>query len=291
MSRRVSIFGASFASGPVWQAETTAYMTAIAVPADGTLYYPSTIYQRTGLQLWQAFDAFVVTGKSAGWWSTLLAFYPYIGGTATAHKFNAVNPVDSNAAFRAQFFGSVTHSATGVQGNGVNGYANTFFNDQTVGVDRNNFGITMYSRTASVSTGVDMGAAGIVPSISAIWLWIRRTAGSDMGAAYDDTNFGFAASYVPNSQGSFTVTRQTAEANTQRLYRNGALVGSRLAFAATPYTNQSVFLMCRNVFGSPDTYSSRNYAAHAIHNGMTAANVASFHTALQNLQVALNRNV
>lgn len=291
MSRRISIFGASFASGPVWQAETTAYMTAIAVPADGTLYYPSTIYERTGLQLWQAFDAFVVTGKADGWWAKLIALYPYIGGTATAHKFNAVNPLDTDAAFRAQFFGSVTHSATGVQGNGVNGYANTFFNDQTFGVDRNNFGITMYSRTNSVATGTDMGAAGIFPSASVAWLWLKRTAGSDSVAAYDDTNFGFAQSYVPNSQGSFTVTRQTAEANTQRLYRNGALVGSRLAFAPTPYTNQSVFLMCRNVFGSPATYSSRNYSAHAIHNGMTAANVASFHAALQTLQVALNRQV
>ena len=286
MSRRISIFGASFASGPVWQAETTAYMTAIAVPADGTLYYPSTIYERTGLQLWQAFDAFVVTGKAAGWWSTLLAFYPYIGGTATAHKFNAVNPVDSNAAFRAQFFGSVTHSATGVQSNGVNGYANTFFNDSAVGVDRNNFGISMYSRTASVSTGVDMGSV----NSSYIYFWIKRLVGSDTCGAYDDSNFGFAQSFVPSSQGSFTVTRQTAEANTQRLYRNGALVGSRLA-APTPYVNLPMYLMGRNFFGSPGYYSSRNYAAHAIHNGMTAANVASFHTALQTLQVALNRNV
>lgn len=286
MSRRISIFGASFTSIPPFQAETIAYMNAIAVPADGTLYYPATIYERTGLQLWQAFDAFVVTGKAAGWWSTLLAFYPYIGGTATAHKFNAVTPLDTDAAFRAQFFGSVTHSATGVQGNGVNGYANTFFNDQTVGVDRNNFGLSFYSRTASVATGVDMGAVSVN---SWTWLWVRQNAGGDFIGTHDNSFFN--GNYVPNSQGSFTVTRQTAEANTQRFYRNGSLVGSRLAFAPTPLANLPIFLMGRNSLGSPANYSSRNYAAHVIHNGMTAANVASFHTALQTLQVALNRNV
>lgn len=286
MSRRVSIFGSSFASGPVWQAETTAYMTAIAVPADGTLYYPATIYQRTGLQLWQAFDAFVVTGKSDGWWAKLIALYPYIGGTATAHKFNAVNPVDSNAAFRAQFFGSVTHSATGVQGNGVNGYANTFFNDQTVGVDRNNFGISTYSRSAG--TGF-MAAMGAVSAATYNWLVIRFSNTEDYISAYD--NSFFFGNFVPNSQGSFTVTRQTAEANTQRFYRNGTLVGSRTGFAATAYQNRNMFLMSANQLGTPQYYSNKNYSAHAIHNGMTAANVASFHTALQTLQVALNRNV
>lgn len=285
MSRRISIFGASFASGPVWQAETTAYMTAIAVPADGTLYYPSTIYERTGLQLWQAFDAFVVTGKGAGWWSTLLAFYPYIGGTATAHKFNAVNPLDTNAAFRAQFFGSVTHSATGVQGNGVNGYANTFFNDQTVGVNRNNFGISFYSRTASVAVNCDMGHN----TTSYTLMFIRATASNDSIYCYDDSTF--VVNVVPNSQGSFTITRQTSDANAQRFYRNGTLLASKTAFAPFPYVNNNMFLMARNSLGSPANYSSRNYSAHVIHNGMTAANVASFHTALQTLQTALNRNV
>ena len=286
MSRRISIFGASFASGPVWQAETTAYMTAIAVPADGTLYYPSTIYQRTGLQLWQAFDAFVVTGKAAGWWAKLIALYPYIGGTAARHKFNAVNPVDSNAAFRAQFFGSVTHSATGVQGNGVNGYADTFFNDQTVGVDRNNFGLSFYSRTANIGLFGDMGAVSAATYTNFI---IRASATQDAAWMYDNSFFGLNA--AANSQGSFTATRQTAEANTQRVYRNGVLIGSRTGFAATGYTNRAISLMAVNQLGSIIQYSSRNYSAHVIHNGMTAANVASFHTALQTLQTALNRQV
>jgi hypothetical protein len=286
MSRRVSIFGSSFAGLPVFQAETIAYMTAIGVPDDGTLYYPATVYQRTGLQLWQAFDAFVVTGKADGWWSELLAFYPYIGGTATAHKFNAVNPLDTNAAFRAQFFGSVTHSATGVQGNGVNGYANTFFNDATVGVDRNNFGITMYSRTANVGSNCDMGHNSTSSYTS---MFIRVTSIRDAVLCYDNSTF--QPNAAPNSQGAFTVTRQTAEANTQRAYRNGGMIASKTGFTPRGYVNSTMTLMARRSLSSPRDYSDRNYAAHAIHNGMTAANVASFHTALQALQTALGRQV
>jgi hypothetical protein len=288
MSRRISIFGASFASLPVFQAETTAYMNAIAVPADGTLYYPSTIYERTGLQLWQAFDAFVVTGKSAGWWSTLIAFYPYIGGTATAHKFNAVNPLDTDAAYRAQFLGSVTHSATGVQGNGVNGYANTFFNDQSAAIDRDDIGITMYSRTGGFSTGVDMGAVG---SSTFLWLFIYRSQGSSLIGAYDNGAFNVSNALTGDSLGAFTLTRHPSAVDTQSFYRNGNPIADRTSFPATAYTNLSMFLMCRNLFGSPNLYSQRNYSAHVIHEGMTAADVASFHGALQTLQTALGRQV
>jgi hypothetical protein len=206
---------------------------------------------------------------------------------AANYKFNAINPLDTDAAYRAVYFGGVTFTDKGTQGNGSNGYANSFFNDQTAGVDRTDFGITMYSRTASVGTGVDMGAVGSSPSYA--WIWIKRLAGSDIAGAYDDSNFGFAASFVPNSQGPFTVNRHPSELNTQRLYRYGVNVGTRTGFAPTGYTNLPMFEMARNGFGSAATFSSRQYSYFAAHRGMTIAETATYHTAIQSLQVALNR--
>jgi hypothetical protein len=51
--------------------------------------------------------------------SVCLAIYPFVGGTATTHKYNLINPVDSNAAFRLTFSGHLTHDATGIKGGGA----------------------------------------------------------------------------------------------------------------------------------------------------------------------------
>jgi hypothetical protein len=228
-------------------------MNAVGIPDNAS----ASIYGVTNNAVWLAWDSFFITLKGAG----LLAKHYYIRGmtgaaaNAANYKFNAINPLDTNAAYRAVYFGGVTFTDKGTQGNGSNGYADSFFNDQTAGVDRTDFGITMYSRTASVSTGVDMGAV----TSSYILLWINRLAGSDIACAYDDSNFGFAASFVPNSQGPFTVNRHPSELNTQRLYRYGVNVGTRTGFAPTEYANLPMFEMARNAFGSAVTFSSRQY--------------------------------
>lgn len=65
--------------------------------------------------------------KNTGLYFKIQAFYPFLGTTAAQHKWNAKNPLDTNAAFRLQFFGGGTHSNLGYQCNGTNAYANTFF--------------------------------------------------------------------------------------------------------------------------------------------------------------------
>lgn len=58
--------------------------------------------------------------------SIIKALYPFVGGTAASHKWNLINPVDSDAAFRLVFGGTVTHSSMGIKGDGSTGYADTF---------------------------------------------------------------------------------------------------------------------------------------------------------------------
>jgi hypothetical protein len=63
------------------------------------------------------------------------ALYPMVGGSAFSHKFNFMNPVDSDAAFRLTFSGTFTHSSMGVKGDGSTGYAETYLNPSTHLVD------------------------------------------------------------------------------------------------------------------------------------------------------------
>jgi len=78
-----------------------------------------------------ATNQLVLDLKSANIWNKMKAVYPLVGGTATSHKFNLLNPSDTNGAFRLVFAGGVTHSSTGVLFGGVNGWADTFMNMST----------------------------------------------------------------------------------------------------------------------------------------------------------------
>ena len=79
-----------------------------------------------------AINTLVVNLKVANIWNKFKAIYPMIGGTSTTHKFNLINPADSDAAFRLLFSGGWTHSSMGIKGNGTNTIANTNLSLRTV---------------------------------------------------------------------------------------------------------------------------------------------------------------
>ena len=72
-----------------------------------------------------AIDTLVKGMKADGIWTKMKAIYPFVGGTATTHKWNLKDPRDLDAAFRLVFNGGWTHSSNGALPNGTNGYADT----------------------------------------------------------------------------------------------------------------------------------------------------------------------
>ena len=104
-----------------------------------------------------AIDTLVVDLKDYGIWSKMKALYPFVGGTASTHKFNLKNPLDTDAAFRLVFNGGWTHSANGALPNGTNAYADTKLIPNTI-LSLDSTHTSYYSRTNSKS-GVDLGAS------------------------------------------------------------------------------------------------------------------------------------
>jgi len=94
--------------------------------------------------------------KSAQIWTLQKALYGILGGTANAHKWNWLNPLDTNAAFRLTFSGTWTHSATGMLPSSA--YANTFLTPSTH-LSLNSAHLSFYSRTNSTGNFADMGVA------------------------------------------------------------------------------------------------------------------------------------
>ncbi len=76
--------GVRVASGGT-DADAQAFITATAI---------------TDLTQQTAINTLVTQLKTYGIWTKMKALYPFVGGTATAHKFNLKDPRDLDAAFR-----------------------------------------------------------------------------------------------------------------------------------------------------------------------------------------------
>jgi hypothetical protein len=93
-------------------------------------------------------------GTGAG---KIKALYPIVGGTAATHKFNFVNPLDTDAAYRLTFFGGWTHGSTGATPNGTNAYADTFIANNLLGT-QDSIHFSYYSRTNNSEDKALMGS-------------------------------------------------------------------------------------------------------------------------------------
>jgi len=92
-----------------------------------------------------AVNTLVTSLKGYSIWTKLNAIYPFIGGTASTHKWNLKDPRDLDAAYRLSFTGGWTHNANGITGNGTNAYADTFYAANPINT------IGAYNRTSTIS--------------------------------------------------------------------------------------------------------------------------------------------
>ena len=112
---------------PTYDSDAVAYMTAAGI---------------TNVLMKNAVNTVVVDLKFYGIWAKLYAIYPFLGGTALSHKWNLKNPLNTNAAFRLNYTGTIVHDANGFKGNGVNGFADTnFIPNNYLSFDIGSFGI------------------------------------------------------------------------------------------------------------------------------------------------------
>jgi hypothetical protein len=254
---------------PVIDPDAQAFLTAAAI---------------TDPTITSAIDTLVIDLKTNGIWSKIYAAYPLVGGTATNHKFNLKDPRDLDAAFRLTFFGGVTHSVNGMQGNGTNGYADTFFNPtlQSVGID--NYGVGCNSLTDLVALVVDIGGRQAL-SVGATQMLIRYSSNLYQFRMNNNNLGTLLSTGATTSIGNFGMNRLNS---TQlRFTRNGTTA----VFSQPSGTLQNAtnFLMALNTNGTASNFSSRQYTFFRIHQGLTDSEEATFQTLITNFNTALGR--
>lgn len=212
------------------------------------------------------------------------ALYPfvsdgYIEERATQHKYNLINPADTNAAFRLAFSGGWTHSATGAKPNGINALADTFF------IPNNNFSLNSaaigtYLRTNS-SSGTDIG---VVTSAGAqrAELWSKYVDGN----FYTSLNNGTYESVAVANSAAFFVTSRTAS-NVLKSYRNTTII-KNVATVSTTMATRSIYLASINgaIF-----YSDKEQAFTFFADGLSDTEESNLYNIVQAFQTSLSRNV
>jgi hypothetical protein len=236
----------------------------------------------TGATNLNAVNQLVLDLKAASIWTKMKAIYPMVGGTAALHKWNLKDPQDTNAAFRLVFFGGMTHSTNGVQGNGTNSYGNTFLNTSAM---TNNNHMSIYIRTNVDEVKEDIGnfggaaiGFGIDSRISNIAYYTNHSTGGGQYVSFANAD----------SRGFHINTRYSS--SNHKGFLNGILKGTN-TFAGTASLNFDVYVGARNNNGIAQIFSSKQFAFASIGDSLLDAEAANFYTAVQAFNTTLARQV
>ena len=216
------------------------------------------------------------------------ALYPFVGGTASTHKWNFMNAADTDAAFRLAFSGTVTHSTNGAQGNGVNGYADSFFIPNSNGLTNNNNHLSLYSRTTTTGALYDMGSGSADGNSSLTSIFTRRASNlSGFDSGFFSLN---RASYTIANSGGFYLGKVNSDL-TSKYYRNGTQVATRTITIQANLSIYKNYLLGFNENPITVYYSPIQYAFASMGTGLTDADASNYYTLVQALQTTLGRNV
>lgn len=233
----------------------------------------------------RSIEDLVVKAKAHGWWTLCDAIYPFVGGTATTHKYNLKDPQDTDGAFRLTFTGTWTHSSTGADPDGSTAYADTHLNTSTV-LTQEDTHISYYSREDTSSTGVDMGINDSNNSHTFILL-----------CSYNGTSFitdqyivSTARINTANSDSrGFHLSSRISTTDFQAYKNSTSLATLSTSGGNTPPFN--MYIGAWNNTGTAGEFGNRECAFATIGAGISSTIAAAMYTDIQDFQTALGRQV
>ena len=236
-----------------------------------------------------AVNQLTVDLKNASIWTKMKAVYPFVGGTATTHKWNLKDPQDTNAAYRLTFTGGWTHSSTGALPNGTNGYADTFFNALTnMSIIDTSFGVYV----AGTATAGRAHIGYINGTNQQFYLHTqsltekRGYTASSISSSYYLTKTGLTAT----TQRGFWAASNRSATDRAMICSDGSFVYSTLSFSAAQIS-YNLFLGARNNVGAAATFDTMEHRFDFIGTGLNDTELTNLRTAVTTFNTTLGRNV
>jgi len=226
-----------------------------------------------------AVNSLVVGLKADSLWTKMSAIYPFVGGTASSHKWNLKDPRDLDAAFRIVFYGGWGHDSNGITGFGFNNYADTFAATNTAAIPDLNSHWSFYNRTMASATTYQ-GIFDVDQFLMFGW------------GGCQSCNFILGAqNYTSSPNSTFGFINGTARESINRsnFYKDGVqIVSSRNPVSMTSF---NFYLGATNYSGSPTFYGNNNIAFVSLGSELTATDAANLYTRVQAFQTTLGRQV
>ena len=240
-----------------------------------------------------AINTFYLGLKTDGIYTKIKAMYLPIWGSAASSKWNLVNPLDTNAAFRLTFSTGWTYSSSGITPNGTSAYAETYFNP-SVTLTTMSQHISYYSRTNNTTSAIfDNGCQDdISPSIgrNIFACYYNTSTLSRIQIQSLDAN---AVTFSETNSLGFILGSRTSSTSL-KAYRNNTLKGTNTTNSTSGLCGNSVFLggfNYRNNLGTTIYYGIRQCSFASIGNGLTDSEASNFYTRVNTLMTYFGINV
>lgn len=226
-----------------------------------------------------AVNSLVLSLKSAGIWNDLIAFYPFVGGNATAHSYNLKNP----ATFQGTFVGSPTHSADGVAFNGTSQYMQTGIIPST-NLGLNSGHLMAHIKTASTTTGRRvMGAKAASDYFCEL---VPLGTSSNVGARIN----GLASTNVVSSTDQAGFFLAWRKVSTEAVHQKNTTQGTDPSIS-TGRASVEILIGCVNGNGTPQSHIANTVYGTSVGtaDGFDSAVGLSFNQIMADFKTALGR--
>ena len=226
--------------------------------------------------------------KRVGLWSKIKAIYPFVGGTATSHKWNLKDPRDADAAFRLTFSGGWTHSSNGADPNGTNAWAQTNFKPADNMTNSSAHG-SIYVRQNVSNNGVDFGTGGN-SGTTAFDISASEASNTFQADIYDYVTNRITATNT-DTRGYYISSRTST--TVFKAFKNGSQIGSTNTATSTGASAMThpVHLAAFGVANSPVAFTSREMAFVTFGDGLTDTDATNLYNIVDLYQRRLGRNV
>ena len=262
--------------GPAYDTDAQAFFTAVEGGGD-TL----STTEKDGV------NQLVLDLKADSIWSNILYAYPLVGGTATAHKWNLKNPLDTDAAYRVTWGSIMAHNSLGIIGdsNDPDSYGDTHYNPSVASATEHT--IAMYFNQGLVATPANEYDYGAFRSGDDNMISFGFNNQTTMFACFQNT------SYKTTTSGTYTksVYASSNDGTNTTIYQDG----SQLLTSAQGYdtVDLSYYLLASHRTGTPGVTGETGRGigiAIAYSVGLDSTEHSNLSTAITDYVTSLSRN-
>ena len=224
--------------------------------------------------------------KGASLWSKMKAIYPFVGGSASSHKFNLKDPRDLNDAYRLSFIGGGTHSATGYQPNGTTAYADTFLKPSLALSSQNSTHVSYYSRTNNAVDQLDFGTQS-VGGVNMLSGSIRQSNNTTYFRI--NRSIGTAESFTSIADSRLFYMLNRTSSSEEILFTN--TTKTTFSKNSTGLADGPIYLGAFNASGTALYHGSKECAFFTVGDGLNDTEATNLYNYIQTFNTTLGRQV